>query len=378
MRKAYFLGVVASLVMPAIAFAQDGRIYYGSGPDHGTNIEFPNFNMRINALIRTGYNYIDYDEQALRGLEDASDFAFDAGRIAVTGDALDGRLGYRLEHDFADDSETPEVDESGLKDAYVEYRLSEWANVRWGQFRTAYSRQRNVDRWKLQFVDRTFVTDFQTGDRDRGGMLHGGNEQWGYKVGVFNGQSSNEGPNRRGVDNRVRGSFGAHYNLGEFGNRNEEGDHREGDKPLAGTFGVGLDYGQASIGGVDIDRTNLSVDAGIRVAGLSWSIEYLMDDIDPDGGQSVQDDGLYTQIGYLFGDYEGALRFGYIDPDNQLIGQVVDSFYEYAFVVSKFFDGHNIKLQNQISFRDFDNEPVEGNDTDFSDFRYDLLVTAYL
>ena len=370
-----------ALLVPALSLAQDGRIYYGSGEDHGTNIEFPNFNMRINAQIQTGLNYTDYDEADARGLEDTTDFDLARARLAIQGEAFDGRIGYRLENDFADDTENDEgKDDSELKDAFLQYNLSDFAKVRWGQFRTAVGRQRNVPSTHFQFVDRSIVSLALTNDRNRGGMLHGGDDVWGYKVGIFNGESTGEGINRAGVDNNVLGSFGLHYNFGEFGSRDVEGDHREGDRPLAATLGSALNFGQGELEGVDTDVTNLSVDLGVRCGGTSFQTEFIYSETDIDAAaSSIDDTGLYAQLGHMFGDYEGGLRFGFIDPDNSFLGQVVDKVYEYSFVVSKFLDGHNLKIQNQITWTVTDLKVSgDGGNDDFSDFRYDLLVSAYL
>lgn len=357
-------GVVAGSSGEAV----EGKVSY----DGGTRLSFgTDFDMKVNLRIQTLYSYNDYDKSEATDRDDTGGFNVKRVRAEFAGNLLNKEFSYKITNDFASDGGGSE-----MKDAYLQWNWNEAAQWRMGQYKQPFSRQENVSSAKLQFVDRSKVSDEFSPSRQRGTMIHGGVGGAGhYYAGVFNGFSDGEGINAGPTDNNYSGVAQFTYDIGDYGSRDMEGDVN-GTKGFAMTFGGAFMYGQGEqedLGG-DADHYDFNVDMGMRVSGFSLQSEFYHATLDVDGADDkLNDMGAYIQAGYFFvpNKWEVATRFGWFSPDED--GSDIDDEQEYNVALGYYIKGHSLKLVNQAtvdvtSFQDGD---------DLTDFRYDLLLAGY-
>ncbi|MFQ5956878.1 MAG: porin, partial [Candidatus Brocadiales bacterium] len=121
--------------------------------------------FRLQIIQRTNlrYTFVNNDDA-----EDTSSFRIRRQRIKFKGHAFTKDLTYKVYWGLAAGSGAGE-----LKDAYVNYKLTDGLQFRAGQYKVPFNRQRLNSSSKLQFVDRSKANDEFQLDRDIGVMLHG-------------------------------------------------------------------------------------------------------------------------------------------------------------------------------------------------------------
>ncbi len=374
MRKMISIFAAALLVasfMTSAASAEDtaAKVYYKDG----TRLEFGNeFDLKLNFLLISRYTYTDAD-----GGNDTSSFAVKNARYIVSGNMLNKEFSYMIYPDFASDSGGSE-----LKDAWLQWNNEELVNLKMGQFKPAFLRQERLSEQALFFATRSEVNDWFTLARMQGVQAARAFPVGNFYIGIYNGESTGEGINQPGRDNKHNGVAGLDFALGEFGSRGEEGDFRK-TQDLAGTIGMAIDYGQGSelLGvddeeiDVDFDKVALNGDAAIRVAGLEVSGEVAWQKVELDdvqGDDSADDLGFLLQAMYVTGKLGFGGRYGWLDPDDELYG--VDTQSEYALVFNYFLKGHNLKVQNVLTW--VDTEPADGGEST-TDLEYKLNLVGY-
>ncbi len=358
-----------------------GKTWY----DHGTKLEYGNFDLQFNLMVQSLYTYHDYDSEGtssygIESQEDTSSFEMRNVRMEFKGNLLNKQFSYMVSNDFGNGSTG-----SDLKDAYLQWNVCDNQHLRMGQYKAPYSRQNGTNDAMLQLVDRSFLNSFFVGDadfrstsnddgRDQGLTFLGEDENFGYAIGVFNGQSDGEGRNSTGLDNKVRGVGSVFFNVGDYGSREMEGDWA-GTNGMAFTMGASAAYGQGTSSLGDFDKYDLNVDLGMRASGFSAQAEYYYTNLDIDGTeQTIDPSGGYVQLGYFFvpQEWEVAARAAGIFPDSDA---AIDNSYEYSGALGYYIDGHYLKVQAGVTWLSV-NVQGEGNQ-DIDDVRYDLLLAGY-
>lgn len=356
-------GVVASSGGKAV----DGTVSY----DGGTRLSFgTDFDMKVNLRIQTLYSYSDYDQSEATDRDDVGGFNVKRVRAEFAGNLLNKEFSYKISNDFASDGGGGE-----LKDAYLQWNWNDAAQWRMGQYKQPFSRQEVASSAKLQFVDRSNVSDEFSPSRQRGTMIHGAVGGAGhYYAGIFNGLSTGEGTNAGPTDNLYSGVAQFTYDIGDYGSREMEGDVYN-TKGFAMTFGGAFMYGQGTEADAgDFDHYDFNADVGMRASGFSLQSEFYHSTLDVDGADDkVEDAGFYVQAGYFFvpEKWEVASRFGWLDPDSD--ASDIDDAQEYNIALGYYIKGHSLKLINQGTI---EVENFQGGD-DLTDFRYDLLLAGY-
>ena len=274
-----------------------------------------------------------------------------------------------------------------MRDAWLQWN-SEDANVRFGQFKVPFSRQENAGSEYLMFIDRSAVSDTFAPSRQMGAMIHGplaiadgGN----YFLGAYNGNSTNEGINKKGVDTDMAVDAALSMNFGDYGSRGMEGDFRKDTTSTAFTTGVAVIYSEgngdplASGTPDDFNRFDLNVDAGMRSNGLDVQAEayYSTVDLDSVEGDAGEGElfGFYVQAGYLLTpEWEPAVRLGYLQPDDDLSD--IDDSEEFNVVVNYLINGNALKLQTGVTWVQT-NLDDEAGGSDFTDFRFQTQLSGY-
>jgi hypothetical protein len=201
-----------------------------------------------------------------------------------------------------------------------------------------------------------------------------GNDEGHYYLGGFNGESTGEGIGRKGNDNNLLVVGAVDYNFGDYGSRGYEGDMRTKNDSFGATMGVSTIYGEgngdpAGIGSDNaFERFDLDVDGGIRVAGFAAQTDFFYSHVNLDkiGGNQG---GSYL----ITKEWGVATRYGYIQPDDDI--SAIDSQHEFNAVVNYFINGHNLKLQNQVTWLVTDLN--DDNNNDYTDFRYECQLAGY-
>ncbi len=126
--------------------------------DDGVKIEADGFDMKVNLHIQANASYRDYEDAEARGKNDRTSFDVPRARVIFGGNLLGGDASYFLQADFVGDHEE-EGDDSQLKDAWLRFKWSKEAGFQMGQFKVPFGRQELVSDAKLEFVERSLVSD---------------------------------------------------------------------------------------------------------------------------------------------------------------------------------------------------------------------------
>lgn len=259
-----------------------------------------------------------------------------------------------------------------LRDAVLTWTPTRDLNVRVGQMKVNYSRERVISSSALQFADRSSVNAEFNLDRDVGAQLFsndlfGLNERLGWQFGVYGGAGRNRTSTGTGLLYVGRLQFNP---LGAFADSLVEADierSRQARMSIGITAGLHSDAIRTLSNRGDLltfgpQRTvHYGADILFKVSGFSFQSEFLMREVE-EPAQVVADDpalagvdivqgrggmGLLVQTGYVFArGYEVAARLAAIEPlgDSDVVaGQ------QPAIALGKYFMGHNLKLQGDYT-----------------------------
>ena len=117
-----------------------GKTWY----DHGTKLEYGNFDLQFNLMVQSLYTYHDYDSEGtasygIESAEDTSSFEMRNVRMEFKGNLLNKQFSYMVSNDFGNGSTG-----SDLKDAYLQWNVCDNQHLRMGQYKAPYSRQNGV------------------------------------------------------------------------------------------------------------------------------------------------------------------------------------------------------------------------------------------
>ena len=254
-----------------------------------------------------------------------------------------------------------------LRDAYMTYTGVRDLQVRFGQMKVPYGRQRVISSSALQFPDRTLATGEFNLDRDVGIQafstdLFGLGGRLGYNIGIFGG----DGRNRTGRDFGML--YAARFTVTPFGNFDDfvEADHARREEPrLAVSFGGAINMNSTrsrstfetplTLG--TFDFAHLGADAIFKFRGLSLQTEFFYRQVM--GTRQYQDAsdpldvitetartgiGYYAQAGYMFDEhFEAVARFGESRPRGSVSGLPREG--EFGAGLNYYFQKHDFKIQ---------------------------------
>ncbi len=183
-------------------------------PGKGLSITSADGNFQINTRVRAQFLYSLRGHTA--GSPSGEDFSHDLrirrARLAFTGFFFGEDNRYKLEiavspNDLAINDHAPnediDIQTSPLLDFYFDFRQNRDFNVRIGQYKVPYNRQRVISSGNLQMVDRSIANGEFNLDRDIGFDLRsrdlGGLDMFRYYAGIYMG---------RGRDSRGFEDFG--------------------------------------------------------------------------------------------------------------------------------------------------------------------------
>ena len=355
--------------------AVSGRDRSSSEPQREKAIEYGKNGLDIRSRDGNFAAHIDWGAQLRftdRDFDDPTapspdvredDFVVNRARFKLGGHAYRPWLTYYFEYDFV---------RSALLDLRFSLKATDKLQLRVGQWKVPYNRERVDSSGKQQFAERSIVTTWFTLDRQQGLNLYGRlwkgrrADSW-YNLGVYSatgrgGQGSVEKP-------MVLGRW--QWNFLERDLPFSQCDLKFHEKPAGtialaaaswqGPFTAFSTEGGGSLPGLDVgQRDTFAVDqAMVETAfmyrGFSWQQEVHRKRVETVAtGEVVELEGWYAQAGYFFHgvaewfpkNLEIAVRAAQVDPN---ISLPEDHIGEATLVFNWFFRGHRNKLTLDMS-----------------------------
>jgi len=219
---------------------------------------------------------------------------------------------------------------SVLLDWYMQFGQLRDANLRLGQYKVPFNRQRVISSGDLQLVDRSIVNSRLNVDRDLGLDLRSkdlfGLGMLKYYAGVFVGEGRNTHANSdTGLMYLARVEF---LPLGTDFNDYKEGDLERLQAPKL-SIGLGAGYldrakynrgikGSAPADGGTTDITLVNADLMFKYAGFSLFSEYIMRSGERDAGDAVDEDDNAIPEEAAQDSYGVMVQGGYVLPRTNL------------------------------------------------------------
>jgi phosphate-selective porin OprO and OprP len=256
-----------------------------------------------------------------------------------------------------------------ILDAVLKYHINSNWSLWFGQTKLPGNRERVFSSQKLQFVDRSLVNARFNLDRDVGVQLH-------HKGNIGNlvvkeAFSLSLGNGRNVIINDENGyQYTGRIEFLPMGEFTGKGDYYGADlareKTLKMAIGITADYNnnafrsRGNLGSFLVDHVSgdyitdnlntLFVDAIVKKNGFSSQAVYAIRKSPNSLGDFGVGQGLNLQAGYVFTNkVEFAARYSNINAE--LISSLNDQS-EYALGFSKYFSGHNLKCQADLSYHD--------------------------
>jgi|RhiMetdeSRZDD1v2_1073273.scaffolds.fasta_scaffold104211_2 phosphate-selective porin OprO and OprP len=134
------------------------------------------------------FRFTHFDLDAAAGGVDANEFRVRRFKLFFSGFALDPRLTWRLQLEFASTAANRILD-----DGWLNWKFSDAVSVQGGQYKTPYAREELYNDGFVQFPERAIAVDAFKPSRDIGVMGAGSfcNGQFAYQAGVFGGDGQN-------------------------------------------------------------------------------------------------------------------------------------------------------------------------------------------
>jgi phosphate-selective porin OprO/OprP len=267
-------------------------------------------------------------------------------RTEIAGWFYSERLSYEAQFDWA---EGPE-----LQDLYLalDLRRDGTLEIKAGQFKVPFSRQRLTSSGSQQFVDRSIVVDEFAEGRDIGVQVSGlgADARVEYRFGVFNGAGQNALADVRGLQYNGRVVFQPFGAL-EYA----EGDVGSSDVPRLAVAG-NVEYNAARNPRTDgRTRRVIGADVALHYRGMSLLGEVYRRDLWHEAAPAASSTGYVIQAGYFVipRRLEVAGRLSSWEP-RQLdapadVGQDVETGeHEAGLAIGYFLNNHNLKLQSDV------------------------------
>ena len=336
--------------------------------ERGLQFDSPggNNSLWFDVRLQTRFSNEEVEQDLLPGepTETATETQVNRGRFKLGGHLMSPRLTVYSEYDFPSNR---------LIDLRVSYQFNERFNVRAGQWKAEFNRERVDSSGAQQFAERSIATPWFTIDRQQGVVVsgrfaNGSSADSSYWFGWLSGAG------RGGSTSDAEGLWLGRYQWNFTGellgfSQSDIGRRKKG----AGSAALGLVDGKtqytsfSSAGGGQLpgfsdgasDRYRLRqvvVETAYQRNGFSWQQEWHWKSIDDrQTGKERTITGGYAQAGVFLSrifssapePLEFALRAATVDPDSAIQR---DSEHEYSLVGNWFFNGHRNKLTADVSY----------------------------
>jgi phosphate-selective porin OprO and OprP len=294
------------------------------------------FSLELGSRVQFRYTQDDPD-----GGDSTGSFRIRRAKFALSGVAYE-YWKYKIQAVWSGGS-------TSLEDAYLQYTKNKKAQLWLGQGKVFFGRQELTSSGKQQFVDRSITSGRFAPGRDQGIALLGTNENktFEYNLGVYNGngrnRSSDDNSEKMIIGRAVWTPFGA-YKLEESSL----------DYPDSGKLALGGSYLSTTEGNGpgETDITRYGIEFAYKLHGFNTVGEYYTEEADTAGVGSLDTDGYYVQVGYLFPNkrFEVAGRYAVVSPDVPFNADEIETGIAFSYYLKK----HDYKVQ--ADFRNIENE----------------------
>lgn len=350
------------------------------------------WSMGVNGYIQARAAHRDSDADG----RDGDNFSVPRARVAFTGNAGRENIKYKLEVDAGtsssqdsdlDATEPSEQKDARVKDAYVDYGVTERGSVRFGQFKFPFSREELISDTAGQFNERSIASQTYAPKREPGIGWQGKGPDgiFEYQITAANGDGENE-PNMvesqaldTGDGLRYGGRF-VWYPLGEMKYDTPAFQTLDGGSKLALGLAYMVNHDASFLNTVSTALPSEGTDAETIGAEFQWMIgpfsllaEYFDRTTDPDGAPDQDDDGYTLQAGCFLipKEWEVAARFSEVDQtDDTLLGAGAARTQEKGIALNRYIDGHNGKWM--LDYILLENDTVDDQDEDQIRLQYQI------
>jgi phosphate-selective porin OprO and OprP len=331
-------------------------------PGRGAVFRTPDdmFEASLGFNLQMRYTHFDFDA-ASTGV-DTNEFRVRRFKLFMNGFALDPRLTWRFQADFAAPSARI------FDDGWLNWKFSDAVSVQGGQYKTPFSRQELFNDGVIQFPERSLATDAFKPSRDIGVMAAGslGEGVFGYQAGVFGGG----GQNTLRVDSHVMPVARLVWNaIGAMGNTEMDLQDHQTPALSVGVDGFLNNIHKTAANAIDVLVLNYTGAAGwlgrnlpafetddeieirswelesqFKWRGLSLQGEYYVGQAKGSvSGARVYAYGWYAQAGYFIlpKRLDLAARYSFVDYNRSLSNDGVSVINSAA---TWYFRGNNLKL----------------------------------
>ncbi len=391
--------MLAFVVFSTTVFSQDvtdnkfGKgLYNVIAKDSSYSMKFA---IRMQSLFIGDWN-VNEDDGIGSG---TSQFLVRRARLKFGGFAFSPKVKYKIElgltnRDISGASVHTKNEARLLLDAVVKWNFYKNFTLWAGQTKLPGNRERVISSANLQLVDRSKLNSNFNIDRDMGGQL-----RHHFKLGknfvVREMFAVSQGEGRNVTDVNLGGyQYTSRMEILPFGNFASKGDYvgssvKREKKPklaLGGTYDLhdravknksnqgsymdniaGIDENENDINGYfETDITTIFADMMFKYGGFSLMAEYAQRTAEKDSvtnydgsktGQVVAvGTGMNFQMGYLLkNNWEVAGRYTLTEWDKKITGNDIQT--QYTLGLSKFFKGHKLKVQSDITYSTTENSP---------------------
>ncbi len=294
-------------------------------------------------------------------------------RLKFNGYVFNPKYGYKVELAFENlslDFENASVPNIIL-DAVFFYNLNDHWTFSFGQTKLPGNRERVVSSGNMEMVDRTWINARLNIDRDMGLQAvytnHVNNVHYAIKGAVTSGEGRNFITTDEGL------AYTGRVEVLPFGKFKNKGDYSMGDlereeKPKL-SVGFTAHYNDGAIrqrgqtGRLLYDQRDLTsyfLDAILKYNGWAFMSEYMSRSTDDPITVNEDGDvryvyagkGVFFQGSYVFKSNWSLIgRLSFLDPDRE-ISDYTDEIDEYAVGVTRYINGHKLKVQLDIAYED--------------------------
>ena len=352
------------------------------------------YSMNLAARIQSLY-VGEWDVNDEDGIHNSSSqFLIRRARLKFGGFVLNPKVKYKIELGLTNKDQGKVASDNNMApkmilDAVVKWNFYKNFTLWAGQTKLPGNRERVISSANLQLVDRSLVNKVFNIDRDMGVQL-----RHYFTIGknftVVESLAMSQGEGRNLVQDNLGGyQWTARVEVYPFGKFKGKGDYVGGAVKRQQTpkLAIGATYDinnnavkdRSNMGsymliddGLGYYETNINsifIDAMFKYQGFSFMAEYANRQADnpiavnSDGSETgdVVDvgDGLNLVSGYLFdNDVELTGRYSTISLEKEITGSDLQS--QYTFGLSKYFKGHKLKVQTDVSYLDIENNDTSG------------------
>lgn len=352
------------------------------------------YSMNLAARIQSLY-VGEWDVNDEDGIHNSSSqFLIRRARLKFGGFVLNPKVKYKIELGLTNKDQGKVASDNNMApkmilDAVVKWNFYKNFTLWAGQTKLPGNRERVISSANLQLVDRSLVNKIFNIDRDMGVQLRH-YFTLGKNFTVVESLAMSQGEGRNLVQDNLGGyQWTARVEVYPFGKFKGKGDYVGGAVKRQQTpkLAIGATYDinnnavkdRSNMGsymliddGLGYYETNINsifIDAMFKYQGFSFMAEYANRQADnpiavnSDGSETgdVVDvgDGLNLVSGYLFdNDVELTGRYTTISLEKEITGSDLQS--QYTFGLSKYFKGHKLKVQTDVSYLDIENNDTSG------------------